>query len=812
MAANEYSPESIMDFARQSIMPNRKVNPKSTFAGNPDAIIQEINALSEPDRGMAMADFMAQQSRRPQAIPAREPTVIPIKTDQVISAPTDFSPEAMRSFAAESLTASPGVQTYEQELKTAEQPARNVRIISRRTLERKPEEQIRIDEAAQQRQEGTPLQGVVDVAAGMIGTPPVIIAGNVKGVVQGTYQALKNKILGIEGGAPAQIGAPIAEQFIQQNAPQPTTETGKRYLETISGAVEPLKLPPAVMPELLGFAPLAKPVASQVSGKVATVVKQQLADQLNKKRQTQPALATAMGIKFPQKAPDVVPVAPTANGMQSGGAAAVAHETAVNAALAEASPEIKALSAGVPASSITPQDLKALEIHNKFAKVGLTPTEGQATQNVTKLSDEYNQRAMPGNEALLEKFTQRNPALINAMNDIKERHASNAFSPDQESRANAILEDIKVNHVDVDTKNIQDAYKALNDANGGKFPVDLKKASENALLRIADEDRLDNIPPTIKRKLDDYLSGKSEGNFNRFQNLSTDIAAETRRAQRAGDGVTAHVLSTIRDALEELPMQGEAATKFKPLADQARALFKNQKDLLTPPTANRPNNKYNKAYAAAATDTRTPEEIAAGNIPHPASKGFLQNFVIGNKANQVDINRMIDLVGRESPAHHELIAGTIQHLKDKAGVGPNDTGAISQAALNKEIYTALGTKLDAIVGSKAANELRNVADVAQLSEHVRNRTGGSANVSQTAITSAREAALEAGKDLALGAGKAALNIKTGGASGVVETILKPVFKAKQAAAEKALLQQELNRRIHPAAGMPTLIKDIGKKD
>ena len=809
MAANEYSPESIMDFARQSITPNRKVNPKSTFAGNPDAIIQEINALSEPDRGMAMADFMAQQARSPQAIPAREPTVIPIKTDQVVSAPTDFSPEAMRSFATESMTASPGLQTYEQELKTAEQPARNVRLISRRTLERKPEEQVRIDEAAQQRQEGTPLQGVVDVAAGMIGAPAVAIAGNVKGAVQGTYQALKNKILGIEGGTPAQIGAPIAEQFVQQNAPQPTTETGKRYQETISGAVEPLKLPP-VVPELLGFAPLAKPVVSQISGKVATAVERQLADQLNRKRQTQPALATAMGIELPQKAPAVVPVAPTAKGMQSGGAAAVAHETAVNAALAEASPEIKALSAGVPASAITPQDLKALEIHNKFAKVGLTPTEGQATQNVAKLSDEYNQRAKPGNEALLEKFTQRDPALINAMNDIKERHAPNAFSPDQESRANAILEDIKVNHVDVDTQNINNAYKALNDANGGKFPVDMKKASENALSRIADEDRLDNIPPTIKRKLDDYLSGKSEGNFNRFQNLSTDIAAETRKAQRAGDGVTAHVLSTIRDALEELPMQGEAATKFKPLADQARALFKNQKDLLTPPTANRPNPKYNKAYAAAATDTRTPEEIAAGNIPHPASKGFLQNFVIGNKANQVDINRMIDLVGRESPAHHELIAGTIQHLKDKAGVGPNDTGAISQAALNKEVYTALGKKLDAIVGSKAANELRNVADVAQLSEHVRNRTGGSANVSQTAITSEREAALKAGKELALGAGEAALNIKTGGASGVVKTILQPVFKAKQAAAEKALLQQELNRRIHPAAGMPTLIKDMAK--
>jgi hypothetical protein len=59
-----------------------------------------------------------------------------------------------------------------------------------------------------------------------------------------------------------------------------------------------------------------------------------------------------------------------------------------------------------------------------------------------------------------------------------------------------------------------------------------------------------------------------------------------------------------------------------------------------------------------------------------------------------------------------------------------------------------------------------------------------------------------------------LNVKTGGASGVVGQVLKPMFKARQ---EKALLEAEkaqkaleLQKRISPTAGIssPTPIGTI----
>lgn len=493
-------------------------------------------------------------------------------------------------------------------------------------------------------------------------------------------------------------------------------------------------------------------------------------------------------------------------GLQSGGAAAVAHENAVKAALAEATPELRASLGDKLPQEFTPQELKALEIHNKFAKVDpdFVPTEGQALQDIAKLSDEYNQKAQPGNEALRAKFEQRDPMLIKGFNNIKEQFAPEHSGVKLEGKANNILEEVKANRVDVDTANIKKAYGELQSENG-KFAVDMKQASENALAKIEAEDRLDKLPKTIKDKLEKYING-AEGNLNKFENLRSDVASEQRLANRQGDGTAAHVLGLVRDALEELPMKGNEAVAFKEKADIARSLFKRQKDLLDPkkPT-------YNKLYAMAYEDNRTPAEILMGNVPHPAANKFFDNFVAGSKSTPADLSRMIELVGKDSPAHQELIAGLVDHIKQKAGV-IDDKGNVNQVALRKEL-NKLDSRLDIVAGPEVANRLRNIGDVAEMSEHVKNRSGGNANVSQTAITSEREAAQKAIKDVALGATKAALNIKTGGASGVVESVFSPIFeakKAKKAAEEATRAQQEkLQKTISRSAGIsvkPTRIE------
>jgi hypothetical protein len=507
-------------------------------------------------------------------------------------------------------------------------------------------------------------------------------------------------------------------------------------------------------------------------------VKSQMAQQFQTRQQPQPQA-------LPQ------------SGLQSGGAAAVQHEQAVRQALTEARPDLQAQLANRPINTITPKDLQAIEIHNKFAKVDpeFVPTEGQATQDVAKLSDEYNQKTHEGNEALRAKFEERDPMLIKGFNNIKDEFAAEHSGVGQQGKANNILEHVKKNNVEVDNQNIKNAYTNLEQLNNGKFPLDAKKVAQNALEKLNEKDDIDFLPDTWKKRLDDYASGEKDLNLNKFEHLRTQLATAIRGES---NGNIRNAIGHIKDALEELPLTDETAIEFKDAADTARGLFRRQKELLD---TKKPT--YNKLYSMAYEDNRTPLEIETGNVAHPASKGFFENFVTGNKTTPADLSRAIELLGRDTPAHHEIIAGLADHLKQKAGV-IDDKGNISQAALNKEL-NKLGPNLDLIAGPEVANRLRNIGEVARLSEHVRNRAGGSANVSQSGILTETEAAKRAARDVAIGIGEAALNVKTGGASGVVGQVLKPMFKARQ---EKALLEAEkaqkaleLQRRISPTAGI-----------
>jgi hypothetical protein len=504
----------------------------------------------------------------------------------------------------------------------------------------------------------------------------------------------------------------------------------------------------------------------------------------------------------PVAAAEAQPVA--AEMPSSVGAAGVTHENAVRAALAEARPDLQASLANKAPSEITPEELNAIQIHNKFAQVDpdFIPTEGQATQNVTKLSDEYNLKAKPGYEDLRKKFEERDPYLIKGFNNVKEQFAPDSTGVGQQGKANNVLENVKTNNVNVDNANIKNAYDDLNDTNNN-FAVDMQQAALNGLQKVELTKRTNRIPKELKDTLDAYANGSYQGSGIDFENLRTDIASDTRKAQKAGDGTQVHVLNLLRDAIEELPMKDENAVAFKDKADYARSLFKRQKDLLDPE-----KSTFNKLYSLAYEDNRTPVEIETGNVPHPASKNFFENFVTGNKTTAADLSRAIELVGKNSPAHHEIISGLVDYLKQKSGV-IDDKGNVSQQALRKEL-NKLGPNLDLIAGSEVANRLRNIGDVAELSEHVRNRGGGSANVSQTAITSERQAGVNAVKEVALGLGETAANVATGGKSGVLLSVMKPMFRARQERmaqeAADAARRAEVTRIISPAAGIQ--LKDM----
>jgi hypothetical protein len=198
------------------------------------------------------------------------------------------------------------------------------------------------------------------------------------------------------------------------------------------------------------------------------------------------------------------------------------------------------------------------------------------------------------------------------------------------------------------------------------------------------------LPSSIKSQLERFKSGEPM-TFEQFEAMRTNLAAEIRKAERSGDGNAAQASSIVRQALEDLPMQGSAAAALKPLADSARSLAKQRFDML----------KKDPAYKAAVDDLV------------PADK-FIDKFVV-NGVNK-NINTMVEHLGRDSPAHQHMAAGTVNWLKDKAGI-VDETGNFSQAGYNKALKQLDDVKnLNAIFNQEAASQLKTLGNVARYTQ------------------------------------------------------------------------------------------------
>ena len=311
-------------------------------------------------------------------------------------------------------------------------------------------------------------------------------------------------------------------------------------------------------------------------------------------------------------------------------------------------------------------------------------TEGQASQNPVLISRERNERGFK--EAHAQRFNEQNRALQENANIIKQNVAPNISTTDYVADATNLIDSVKAIKEANKTKT-QEAYKALEEAAGGKFPIDGKKFANNTIQKLTSEDRLDYLPYTIKNKLDSYAAGSKEMNFNLFENLRSDLAAEMRKADRAGDGNMKHVLSVVRDQLENLPMQ-EGDVALKALADNARKTAKADFDL------EKSNPLYSKVLNEAAD-----------------SKDFIQNFVIRSK--NADFVKSIDLLKNDPIALEHLRSGTMDYIIRES---TDASGNFSNAKFQKSIENLnVNKKLDALFGENS-KQLQDLAEVAKIVE------------------------------------------------------------------------------------------------
>lgn len=342
-------------------------------------------------------------------------------------------------------------------------------------------------------------------------------------------------------------------------------------------------------------------------------------------------------------------------GRVSAGAAAVPDAAMIQQALLSATPEFQNLYGAMPLDKLNmPVVLRHLEGDSLPVPVRLT--EGQATGDLVKISKEMNQRGTPEGQPLAYRLNEQNKALAENVPAIREQAAPDVYSTKTIDSSEALIDAYKTLDKDRSAK-ITTAYKALEDANGGTFPVDGVQLAKNAEALLSKKLKSEFLPPSIKAQLERFKSGEPM-TFEQFEAMRTNLAAEIRKAERSGDGNSSMASSLVRQALEDLPLTGDAAA-LKPLADSARNLAKSRFDAL----------KQDPAYKAAVNETV------------PADK-FLEKFVI--RGVNKNVKTMVDTLGADSVGHQHMKAGTINWLSDKAGLVEGKSN-FSQANFNKAL-------------------------------------------------------------------------------------------------------------------------------
>jgi hypothetical protein len=443
------------------------------------------------------------------------------------------------------------------------------------------------------------------------------------------------------------------------------------------------------------------------------------------------------------------------------GAAQTANKSVIDEALTRASPELSR-----ELTKLDPKDVN-IDVLNRHLDADTLPiriqlSEGQATRNPQLFSDEMNNRGK--NKELSNRYNQQNKQLVENIDAIKENAAPRVYGTNVVENGQSLIDA----YLDIDKARkdaIGTAYTALKDKAGGSFPIDSKKFAENAYANLDKELKTEFLPDSLKKQIDGFKDGKPMS-FQQFEALRTNLAAEMRKADRAGDGNTEFALSTVRQALEDLPLVGETKD-LKALADTARGLAKERFDILD----------SDKAYKAAVNGKVAPDD-------------FINKFVVNGKKN--DIDTMVAHLGADSQAREVMAAGIVNWLKSKSGISSDGQGTFSQSGFNKALDN-IDPKILNIVGPEVNKQLKALGNTAR---NIQERpVGGYVNESNTLVGAIAEKA-KSGIEFGL-------NVAGGGQYGIpIGTMLRGGVRNAQEA-------KKVRESLKPGAGIK--LKDIGKE-
>ena len=351
----------------------------------------------------------------------------------------------------------------------------------------------------------------------------------------------------------------------------------------------------------------------------------------------------------------------------------------IHPALQQKAEELKAQGKEVHPEALKNQS-EALDIDPR-----LQLTEGQARQDANLISTERNERGIK--EKFVDTFNEQNRILKERAEKYKEE-----FTPEVKGTSYVQNSGHALDAVDTIIKNREtvasDAYADLKKLEAGKSQIDGKTFGEQAKAALDAEDAQDYVPSQILKRIDAYADGSKQMNFNLFENLRTKIAAESRKADRAGDGNTVHALSLVRNELEKLPIVGEGA-EAKVLADKARSAFKANRDLES-------SNQFYKEATSGKLDT----------------SNLIQKTAFGTKNSYFE--NAMQILDADPKAKQHFAQGTLDYMIRESTDGSGNLNVMKMANFIDDLE--LNGRLTAIYGEENAAKLSKFARVSRLTK------------------------------------------------------------------------------------------------
>jgi hypothetical protein len=437
--------------------------------------------------------------------------------------------------------------------------------------------------------------------------------------------------------------------------------------------------------------------------------------------------------------------------------------------LTNVSPELKQaiVQAAQKTGGAVSPDVLARHIEADSLPVKVQLTEGQATQDPNILSNEVNSRAK--NSDLATRYNLQNQQLGDNLQALRDQVGPDVFSTNPVEHGDTLIQSYQAKGAAADA-NISGLYDNYRQAAGGSPHLDTTTFGQDVTNALKPGSQSQFLPSTVQNIIQKISDPSSNLSLDDFEAYTKQLAAEARKADRAGDGNAQHAIGVVRDQVEALqPTSDQSETALAAYRD-ARNAAKTQFDI----TTNKKSPTYDPAYAAALDGSVPPDR-------------FVSKFITGPTATRDGVATMKANLADDPTATQTMGVAAIDHLRTQAKVGDGQSGNFAAERYNNA-FRGLSPKIPSLFNPQTAEQLSTVGNVAR---YVKAQPAGSyVNNSNTFTALAGEHAKSALEG--------AVNVAAKGVP--VGTWIR---KAAQGRAEAA----ETQKALAPGAGL-TRLSDI----